>query len=367
MRGFPSVLVAVLLIFCAHTASAQTTTFTLATCNSGVAISNGGLTLTAINNLTNQMNCRGNVGKYQGKWYFRATPRGSSLGWTQAVGVANTSLNTASEIIGQSQNSVGYLLTSIGGGIYQGLFANNWRKTGSIPFTLDKTIGIAINMDTNPRQIWITPDVSGTGGCGGGPLWNGDANSAPVVHSGCGGAGTGQGTFGPGDTGETGLQFFLTAAFPAWTGQDFSLPGSSITFDFTDSPTLDATISGYRPWNTPGGGPSVPGPLDPMVRNIANAPAWQQNTAYTAFPQDDRVLAGPGYNPSSGLYTNGQPLWLWAVAPGGGGTSGANASYVPTFASCPSPAGVGGTVAPGGYTGSGMQLGRQQRMLPMAT
>jgi hypothetical protein len=148
---------------------------------------------------------------------------------------------------------------------------------------------------------------------------------------------------------------------PAMIGQNYNAPATNVTFNFDASATLDAIIGSggpgpiYRPWNTSGGAPSVPGPLNPMIQNVANAPAWQQNTAYTSFPNDDRVLAGPAYNPGTGLFTNGQPLYLWAVASGGGGTSGNNSAYAGHFgtAPCPSSANVGGTVAPGGQTSSG--------------
>jgi hypothetical protein len=147
---------------------------------------------------------------------------------------------------------------------------------------------------------------------------------------------------------------------PAMIGQNYNAPATNVTFNFDASATLDAIIGSggpgpiYRPWNTSGGAPSVPGPLNPMIQNVANAPAWQQNTAYTSFPNDDRVLAGSAYNPGTGLFTNGQPLYLWAVASGGGGTSGNNSTYAGHFgtAPCPVPANAGGTVAPGGYNDS---------------
>ncbi len=351
MRGFPSVLVAGSLIFSAHSTAAQTTTFAVgSTCSSNYTIS-GGINLT-VTGTGDPANCIASVGKYSGKWYYRVTP--TSIGWTNAVGVShglplNGNRFRGGEGIGDNVNSVGYVMTVAGGGTNVARYGPNQRVTGRITYTLGHTIGVAVDMDSNPRQFWVTPDINAATGFGGGPLWNGDVISSPTVP------GTGQGTFGPGDTGETGLQFFLVGAFPTITGQNYNGQQSIASFDFTDSTTLDTVIggSGYLPWNTAGGAASVPGPGNPMVRNIANAPAWQQNTVYTAFPQGDRVLAGPGYNPATGLYTNGQPLWLWAVAPGSGGTSGLNASYATSFVSCPSPANIGGTVAPGGYTSSG--------------
>lgn len=362
-------LAAVLLAFAAQ-AQAQTTTFHASDCDPHVAISNGGLTVTATLNPNNSepVVCQANVGKYSGKWYYQVIP--TTVGWSTGVGLSNPgwAASTANAqfgaAIGNNANSVGYVLSAPGGNVKQVVFGPNaQRVSATFTYTTGNTISVAVDMDSNPRQIWVTPDTTDTSGCGGGPVWNGDTTTwgAPVAaapstaHYPCGGPGTGQGTFGPGDAGETGLQFWLVGAYPAVTVQDYSLPPTSATFDFTDSTTLDAVIPGYLPWNAVGGASSDPGPQFPQTRNVANAPAWQQNTAYTSFPNDDRVLAGPGYNPTTGIFTNGQPLYLWAAASGGGGTSGSNSTYAGHFgtAPCPSPANIGGTVAPGGYSGSG--------------
>ena len=333
------------------------TIFTSATCDSTIEISNGGLTLTVIvNDPVTIPGCSANTAKYSGKWYFTNVP--NTVGYSYAVGLSDSIWGTA-QAIANTPDSVGYVLTTGGSLVQTARFgAFGQPPTGSVPYTTGKTIGVAVDMDVNPRQFWVTTDVTGTGGCGGGPLWNGSTTSSPTFYSTganspCGGPGTGPGTFGPGDTGGTGVGFFLVGAFPSWNGQDAFVPASVGTFDFGDNASLDAAIPGYQPWNNSGGGPGVPGPLNPLTRNVANAPAWQPTTAYTSFPNDDRIVAGPGYSPTTALYTNGQPLYLWAVATGGGGTSGSNGSYAATFASCPSPANVGGTVAPGGYTGSG--------------
>ncbi len=363
-----------LLLVASLPVAAQTTTFNTADCSPYITISNpgpgSGLTLTNIHNPNNNfpVTCQANVGKYSDKWYFQAVAH--AIGWGNYVGIANLGYAqahfTSGSGLGSDQNSVGYVLTGGSGPVKFG--PNSQRTTASIPYTTGNTIGFAVDMDSNPRQIWVTPDITVTTGCGGGPVWNGDTTTwgAPVhymtgAHSPCGGPGTGTGMYGPPDTGQTGLQFFLTGAYPAMTGQYINEPPPQDTFDFSASATLDAKIGSggpgpiYLPWNTNGGAPSVPGPFNPQVRNIANAPAWQQNTAYTSFPNDDRVLAGPAYDPGTGLFTNGQPVYLWAVASGGGGTSGNNSTYAGHFgtAPCPSPANVGGTVAPGGHTGSG--------------
>jgi hypothetical protein len=272
-------------------------------------------------------------------------------------------------LAGGDFSSAGYEINSAGGPVNLVSYGqNHFRTAGPLAYTPGKTIAVVIDRDANPSEIWIAPDITDTSGCGGGPVWNGDTTTyaAPVrftsgAHSPCGGPGTGSGLYGPPDTGQTGMAFFTPfGSAPAMIGQNYNAPATNVTFNFDASATLDAIIGSggpgpiYRPWNTSGGAPSVPGPLNPMIQNVANAPAWQQNTAYTSFPNDDRVLAGSAYNPGTGLFTNGQPLYLWAVASGGGGTSGNNSTYAGHFgtAPCPVPANAGGTVAPGGYNDS---------------
>lgn len=378
MSGFNALLLAVLLALIAHPASAQTTRFTAATCNSNFTISGGGLTLANNTNDGRVVNCKANVGKYSGKFYF--TWKYSALAHTMGFGLANADWSTVNfpggigeqlgwpTISGQRSNSVGYVLQDAGFPTGQIKFSN-YKSTADQTYAAGKTGALAVNLDTNPFQIWATPDISGAGGCGGGPLWNGSVTSAPTLqttgpNSPCGGSGTApttgfnQGTpYGLPYTRYTGLNFFLGGVFPAVEMQDYSNNSGLATFSFASNATLDTWIGGgaaqFLPWNTNSGTSPNPGPTNPLVRNVSNAPAWQQSTAYTSFPQDDRVLAGPGYNPSTGIYASGQPLYLWAVMPNSGGTSGHNSSYSSTFSNCPRPANVGGTVAPGGYKGSG--------------
>ena len=40
------------------------------------------------------------------------------------------------------------------------------------------TAAVVINMNTNPSQLWGTPNIAGTSGYLGGPLWNGSASSS---------------------------------------------------------------------------------------------------------------------------------------------------------------------------------------------
>lgn len=363
--GLALAVLVVVPILMSVAARAKTTTFNAGDCDPNVTISDpgpsSGLTVTASLPAPGgfwPVVCQANVGKYSGKWYFRATT--TNYGNVIAVGVARPGW-AASTIgqafgagLGSTNDDVGYIINHS-----QVVFAHPPvapNTSATFTYTPGKTIGVAVDFDSNPQQIWVTADITDTSGCGGGPVWNGDTTTwgAPVAaapataHYPCGGPGTGTGKFGPPDTGQTGLQFFLNGAYPAVGVQGAGTPSGG-TFDFNDSATLDAKIPGYLPWNTSGGGPTVPGPLNPVVRNIANAPAWQQNTTYRSFPNDDRVLAGPAYDPGTGLFTSGLPVYLWAVAPGGGGTSGNNSTYAGHFgtAPCPMPANVGGTVAPG--------------------
>ncbi len=325
-------------------------------CPSGPSImhvSPDGLTVSAIGTGSSTGgNCEANNPKYSGKWYYQATF--AAVGWTGGVGVASTGWPTSSSFTlpGGDFSSAGYEINSAGGPVNLVSYGqNHFRTAGPLAYTPGKTIAVVIDRDANPSEIWIAPDITDTSGCGGGPVWNGDTTTyaAPVrftsgAHSPCGGPGTGSGLYGPPDTGQTGMAFFTPfGSAPAMIGQNYNAPATNVTFNFDASATLDAIIGSggpgpiYRPWNTSGGAPSVPGPLNPMIQNVANAPAWQQNTAYTSFPNDDRVLAGPAYNPGTGLFTNGQPLYLWAVASGGGGTSGNNSTYAGHFGTAPCP------------------------------
>ena len=66
-------------------------------------------------------------------------------------------------------------------------------------------------MDSNPRQFWVTPDITCTRLVLAAVLYGmATSTSSPVRRS----PGTGQGTFGPGDTGETGLQILLGRCLP---------------------------------------------------------------------------------------------------------------------------------------------------------
>ena len=211
------------------------TYFTQARCNADIALLNGGLNISAPGDAHGtKVSCVANTAKSSSKWYYTETP--SPVGWSNGVGVANSSWSTA---FGTDTNAVAYVLTNDGYTMGNIQFGQN-NHSSSMTYTSGKTIGVAVNLDTNPEQIWVTPDITSSTGCGGGPLWNGDANSSPTVHGHCGGPGTG-------------FPFALTGVYPAWLGQGYRSPPSKSTFSFTDNPMLDAWIGGvgnYQPWNS---------------------------------------------------------------------------------------------------------------------
>ena len=86
------------------------------------------------------------------------------------------------------------------------------------------------------------------------------------------------------------------------------------------------------------------------VRNYVNDTTDMANQLHPNDTGQTHLVRAFEASWSNGTYINGLPLYLWAVASGSGGTSG-KSSYQ-QFTTCPLPAGVGGTVAPGGYTGS---------------
>ena len=88
------------------------------------------------------------------------------------------------------------------------------------------------------------------------------------------------------------------------------------------------------------------------VRNYVNDTTDMANQLHPNDTGQAHLVQAFEASWSNGTLINGLPLYLWAVASGGGGTSGTAQSSYQKFTTCPIPAGVGGTVAPGGYTGS---------------
>ena len=155
---------------------------------------------------------------------------------------------------GTISRSAGYQITSAGSPANQvGYGINREKNINGVNYVSGKTIGIVINQDTNPWQMWVTPDISNRSGCGGGPVWNGSNTSSPVpalvatAHYPCGGPGTGGTVFTGPTSGETGLPFFVPGVSPAMTGQFFGGQNTVVTFNFGANATLDALIGIGRP------------------------------------------------------------------------------------------------------------------------
>ena len=323
MRWLLAALPIVLASLAAH---AQTTTFsTGATCPASVSITSGtSLTFTT----TDKINCLASTGKADGAWYFTIVEQ--PPGHSNAVGVATSALPTDGtvETLGNSAsiNGTAYWLYYDGG-------ARNTMAGGLSteitmgPYTPGATMGYAVSLSGAFEYLWVTPDINGTGGCGGGPMWNGSATSSPTVRGGCGGT-------------STGLQFTMgnNPVYPAIGGQNYGGDQTVANFNFGSNATMDSLLGsgGFQPWNTVGGQTRN---LPKVTSNTTNAPLWQQGHAYVA---GDRVIAGPGV--SGGSYTWGSPIYLWAVSGSGGTSSGSGNGPQ----SCSSPANYGG-----GINGSG--------------
>lgn len=317
-------------------ALAQTTTFSAATtCSSEIAVSGGGLTLGAPTSSTNDVNyCIANTAKYSGKWYFEFTVTQQTSNYVLYFGPGVANNGASQPVVGGTPLSwnantgswyprdAAFLeLTGTGSGLTWN--GSNPLAQANVP--VGTTAGIAVDLDSDPPQIWATPDVTATNGYNGGPEWNASTTASPLVP----------GTGIP-SSGGTGLQFLLPGqgyfpAFVDWVNGNTTGGG---TFNFGASAFKGTAPTGYSAWNSAGGGAPVPGPLNPMTINVANAPGWQASTTYV---QGDRVVAGPAWNGSA--YTSGQPLYLWALTGGYGGASGTSAT---AFNACPNPAGYGG-------------------------
>jgi hypothetical protein len=314
------------------------TLFLSGDCNAGVTISGGGVTLTGTG-VSSRQNCRANNGKFSGKFYYTFTPGaaigGPAFGWASGptvVGTINTLTNTT-DYPGSTAFSTG--LSSFGGS--GGIYYNNSNHAASTGTVVNGVTAAAfVDLDSDPQQVWFTPNITGTSGYLGGPLFNGSNTSSPKLP----GSGFNVSDF-------TGVAVGLPGLIWYPIFESFNL--DKATFNFTTNSTLEGIIgSSYVAWDDSGGAAPTPGPLAPMVRNVANAPPWTAGTSQAAAT---RVVAGPGHTPGGG-YTSGQPLYLWAVT-GSGGTTGG--SQPAGFASCAVPAATGGGLdgsTPGGWSGA---------------
>lgn len=303
------------------------TQFVSGDCSSSISISGGGLILTGSG--SSRIICRANAPKYSGKWYFTFTPSGTvtapQIGLASGPTVSGTIPSSGSgRYVGQDLYGASYSTASGSGSI---LYNAATQVSGMSAMAVGVTAAIAINLDTSPNQIWATPDITGTSGFGGGPLWNGVNTSSPEVPG-----------SGAPLASNTGVKFFLPGElyYPTFSS------GSSDagTFSFASNTTLDAKIGAgqtfvYQDWNASGGGAPTPGPLAPQTYVVANAPPWSTALSVSTGA---RVLAGPGHTPGGG-YTNGSPLYLWALSGAGGTTSGGQPAG---FSSCAAPANYGG-------------------------
>ena len=328
-----------LLIGFASPVLAQTT-FTSGDCNANVTISGGGLTLTSTQS-GNFVGCRASLGKQSGKLYYEATLNHAPVG--TVFGVANGGVGVPASAGPMFSTAAGYtagnntnaaVLRSDGS-----VFWNNSQVTGGASLTSGKTIGLAINLDTDPWQIWVTSDVTslvcnGSGSSGStAPKWNGSCANDPTLA----GTGTVLGVFPSGATAGTGfyVKLFFDSVWPIWQGQILD----SATFNFGATSFAGTVPSGYVSWNNSSGNFALPGPLNPPTINVSDAPGWAATTAYSAGA---RVNAGAGWNGST--YTNGSAVCLFGlVTPG---TSGSSASAFNTACASGTPANTGGI--PGG-------------------
>jgi hypothetical protein len=323
------------------------TVFASTDCSPAINITNGGLTLTATAN-GNPQSCRASNPKFSGLWYFEATPTSIGSGSSLSIGVVNGAVGAPVTGLAPAwspaspQDMIG--LDSTGAGLN-----NNgtllWNS-GSTPLgsglAASTTAAVAVDLDTDPAQIWVTPNVAdlvcnGNGGTGStAPQWNGNCTNDPSL----------MGTGVPVDG--TGRQFFLPGYGIAPGYDSYYNATNPVTFNFGASAFAGTVPPGYSPWNASGGAAADPGPNHPMTINVANAPGWQANHSYVA---GDRVVAGPGWNAGSpGSFTSGQALYLFATTT----ASGTSASSGNGPQSCPSPANVGGglvnpTSAPSGW------------------
>lgn len=328
----------VIFLLAAVSPSVAQTTFTSGDCNANITIS-GGLTLTSTN-AGNFVGCRASQGKQSGKPYFETTVNHAPVAtvWGVAGGGVganplNASWTTGAGVVAGSDMLAGVMRAD--GNTYW----NNVAGTGGASVASGKTIGEAFNLDTNPWQYWVTPDVTnlvcnGSGGSGStAPKWNGSCASDPTLP----GTGQATGLFPPGSTAGTGRAAFIPggAVWPIWQGQVLD----SSTFNFGATSFVGTLPSGYVAWNNSSGNPAYPGPLNPMQINVSNAPGWQATHAYVA---GNRVNAGAGWSGSA--YTNGQPVCLFGLVTAG--TSGSSASAFNTACASGTPAGTGGI--PGG-------------------
>ena len=333
---------------CAMTVSASqtvaSTSMTAGICHPNITVS-GGTTVTAAANIS-FMWCAATTGKWNASgsggvgYYYTFTPGANFSSFGPGIAASpyisgGFAVDGGGGFFGGEVYSVGYNQVHSGSIWSQGTEAAT--GVGGIATGQVGAWAIFFPADTiSPPQVWVTPDITGTSGFGGGPLWNGSNTSSPEVP--------GTGTPVSGGTG-------VLATMPGglyFPGLMLSANGDSATFGFSTNTTLDGLIGTgktyvYKPWDDASGETAPnPGPTNPMTIVIAGAPVYSnsatmtQGNAGTSTPAS-RILGGPGCN--SGGFTSGSDCWVWQAL--GGGTTSASGDPVATW-TCDTPANTGG-------------------------
>ncbi len=307
----------------ASPALAQTTTWNPSDAGAGITLSGGNLVATT--SATNVFKTvRGTVPKYSGQWCYQFTVNNPTSNFS--IGVANSEWPlTYQALLGYTDfNIASYAYESAGLNSSTGTVLWRFAAAGSSdPPVNGQTGEVCVNLDLLPPVLWVTPNVSGTSGPGGGPKWNGDAAATPVGNVG-------------------GRQVLLPRYlwFPTFSG--YNADKVTAAFGGFTPP------SGYSTWNTSGGGSPVPGPVDPLNVYVSNAPGWTTGTSHAL---KDRINAGAGWNGTA--FTNGQPVCVFGLTVAG--SSGSDPTVFNTACASGTAAGVGGGLdgtIPAGWSGA---------------
>ena len=311
-RHLAGLITCALLLFCASVAQATTTTLDPSNKCANITLSNGNLTATKT---TSNAHCDvlGTVKKYGGKYYYELTLTTSAAG--------NGGAGVCEDL--QSNN-----LTQLIGYYYDGILGSNqwsdkieWANAslGSISAAAQgKTIGVAVDLDK--ELIWINTDVVGTPA-----TWNAlsDGTQNPSTPTG-------------------GYRFDLYSVFRGIMPCVGTYNQNDVyTANFGATSFAGTVPTGFSSWNTTANEINPNGAT--ITANIANAPKWAQNTAYSTVGHlGNWVVAGPGLTGSTGTFNSGSALYLLELTTAG--TSSLTGDG-PTISSCPSTGITDGTAA----------------------
>ncbi|MBV8349511.1 MAG: hypothetical protein JOZ49_18890, partial [Mycolicibacterium sp.] len=143
---------------------------------------------------------RANNAKYSGLWYFEVTQVSNGGSTALAVGLANNgaaqlwpggwtpnpSGGNTPNFFGADTNETGF--TSAANGDGPALLWNNHTVGTAASWAAGKTMGVAVDLNTNSPQLWVTPDVTslicnGSGGSGStAPQWNASCTHDPSIQ-----------------------------------------------------------------------------------------------------------------------------------------------------------------------------------------